>query len=159
VGKDDIPLDPEKGLDPHMCYCMRCGNDTNSLTVGALRKATLSDGRVVYAQRGAGQRKTRADLHKQGINERLEWKELDEREKVPDPNFCDSCREELQKWADIVREGGVYFRCKECSANGVIYGDTDVARATRESLDVQAPDPCGFEFSSCEQHENLVEDE
>ena len=42
-------------------YCPRCGDDTNALAAGEIRKATLSNGQLVYAQKGR-EAKMQADL-------------------------------------------------------------------------------------------------
>lgn len=157
MSDDQIPIDPKRGLDPRLCYCTRCGNDTGSLSVGDVRKAELDNGQVVYASRGKGQKNVSAQLKRQGYIKRLSWQRLDDNEKVPDTGFCESCRKELEEWAELVKEGGVYFRCGECKANGVIHPHTEVSETIRKHMGIEPPKPCGVEFQRCEQHERLVE--
>ena len=158
---DSIPIDPDKGLDPHMMFCVRCGGESNSLTIGALRKAKLPTGQWVYSQAdrrnetardliGRGMVKTRYDL---------DWVKLDEHERVPDPTPCDACAKELKQWAELVEQGGIYFRCKTCSATGVVKPGTDLAIAVRKQAEVDPPDAMGMEFQNCEQHANALEPE
>ncbi len=156
-----IPLDPDKGLDPHMMFCSRCGGESNALTIGALRKAKLADGRWIFSQ--ADQRnKTAKNLIDQGIIRTrydLDWIKLDEDERVPDPTPCDDCQQELKQWADLVAQGGVYFRCKTCSATGVIKPGTDLAVAVREKAKIAAPEAMAMEFQNCDQHAAALEPE
>jgi hypothetical protein len=122
-----IPLHPKRALDPHLCCCARCGKDTNALTVGHIKKGKSSKGWVYFQ---AGDRwKTESKL-----DETLsDVQDLEEGERVPDFSFCDSCRAEITEQKKEVEEnGGVYFRCVGCQAEGVIKGTTPFAKHVRE---------------------------
>jgi len=154
-----IPIDPEKGLDPHLMFCARCGGESNALTIGAMRKAQLDDGRWTYAMRGKG-RLAAKDLEDAGVitnRHNLKWIELDERERVPDPEPCSKCKEELEEWAKLVAEGGVYCQCAQCSMKGVIRPDTVLANAVRAATNIEAPNAVGMEFEQCDQHAVALE--
>jgi hypothetical protein len=71
---------------------------------------------------------------------------------VPDPEPCAKCKEELELWAKLVSEGGVYFKCSQCTATGVIKPDTVLATAVRAHTKIEAPNSVGMEFESCDQH-------
>ena len=53
-----------------------------------------------------------------------------------------------------VAEGGIYFKCATCSINGVMK-DNDFAKAVRAQMEVEAPDPCGVKFDTCEFHKDM----
>ncbi len=145
----NIPLHKTRGLDPHLTYCPRCGGDGTGLTLGALRKATLEDGRVVYAQLGKTAR-TAKDLGLQPFE--LNWVDVDEHERVPDSSICDECEQEVALHKKEVDLGGVYFRCLACSTTGVIKHNHALAVSVRKDAGVKAPEPIGVEFDKCEQH-------
>jgi len=143
-----IPIHKERGLDPHLCFCRRCGEDTGAMTVGAMVKYETPDGRLLYAQAGKGSQAARDA----GINI-LQCKKLEVEagEKVPDIELCSNCEKELENFHAIVKAGGVYFRCKECENEGVIR-KSEFADEVRRLNKVEAPAPCGVEFDTCSQH-------
>jgi len=57
--------------------------------------------------------------------------------------LCDACKEQIQ----IVKDGGVFFKCKDCGANGAIKKDAPLAKAVRKQMGIEAPEPCGVEFT------------
>jgi hypothetical protein len=149
-----IPIDPEKGLDPHLMFCARCGGESNALTIGAMRKAEVEDGQYVYAMRGK-QNITGKNLEDAGAitnRHNLRWEKLDDNERVPDPEPCAKCKEELETWATLVAEGGVYCQCSQCSMKGVIRPGTVLAEAVRSHTKIEAPSPIRMEFENCDQH-------
>ncbi len=151
---DMIPLDPEKGLDPHLTYCPRCGGEANELTIGAVRKAKLPNGQWVYASRNR-LHEVRKELEKQYGYLNLKWEPLDEYEKVPASDVCDKCKEELATFDDVIKSGGVYFKCKECGATGVIKyndGTKEFCDAVRKTAGVPFGRPVGVELEKCEEH-------
>lgn len=151
-----IPLHKDRGLDPHMTFCRRCGEVAEELTVGELRKAEIN-GQWVYANRGRTHEAKMALIKQKLLNygDTLHWQEVMEGERVPAQAFCNKCEEELEQWKMFVGAGGLYFKCKECGATGVIkYTDTSKAMCdeVREKLGVPAPEPAGVEFDTCDQH-------
>jgi predicted RNA-binding Zn-ribbon protein involved in translation (DUF1610 family) len=140
-------------------YCPRCGEDTKAVAMGEIRKATLSNGQLVYAQKGR-EAKMQADLVVKNMvaqGESLTWIDLEPDERVPDNSVCEKCANELSEWADMVKRGGVYFKCRECGANGIVHAGTELAEQVRESQKIAAPAPVGMEFAACEQHKQLLE--
>jgi hypothetical protein len=127
--------------------------------MGEIRKATLSNGQLVYAQEGR-EAKMLTDLRAKNMvaqNEALTWIDLEPDERVPDNSVCEKCTNELSEWADMVKAGGVYFKCQECGANGIVHAGTELAEQVRESQKIAAPAPVGMEFAACEQHQQLLE--
>lgn len=149
-----IPLHKERGLDPHLTFCPKCGGEGTGLTIGELRKAEVNtSGQYVYANRGKTTQ-TGIDLEKQNIiNSRydLHWEEVKEGEKVPDSEPCENCKAEIDEHSKIVSEGGVYFRCAKCKCTGVIKPN-EFTEAIRKHSNIKTPNPCGVEFEKCEEH-------
>lgn len=148
----NIPLHKERGLDPHMAICPRCNKENGEITVGHIKKAQMPDGRWVYASAGDGVRKTQRQLEAQGLPRATGWVDVEEREKVPSPNPCKDCAEEMRVHAEVVKKGGVYFRCEACATTGVIKAESKLAVETRKQNNIEAPDPCGIAFENCAQH-------
>ena len=137
-----ILLHPDKGLNPHMTSCWRCGNNTNEILL-------LGEKNKIYKCQ-------RCDMHhigrpKKGICTRCKsstiefLRELEDMERIPS-GYCADCQKELDEYQQIVAEGGVHFRCRNCQSVGVIK-KSKFADAVRERAGVMAPDPVGVEFS------------
>lgn len=149
-----IPLHKERGLDPHLTFCPRCGGEGAAVTVGAMRKAQLETGQWAYANVGQTEEMGRK-LEKAGAmgsRHSLLWVELGEREKVPDSDPCPKCQEDLKQQREEVEKGGVYFRCSICGASGVIRAEVPYAEAVRIAYGKTNGEPCGVEFDECSQH-------
>lgn len=137
-----IILDRERGLNPRLTFCTRCGGDGAELVLAGNRnwKATCgSCGKVGYGF---------------SISEKCEcgaadWQnrtKLTDYEKLPSPSLCDKCSQEIAEHRQIVAEGGVLLRCK-LGHEGVIK-DSEYARDVRQASGVEAPNPVGVEFES-----------
>ena len=64
-------------------------------------------------------------------------------------NICKECEEEMAEFDKIVECGGVYWKCKNCTAAGVIKPGPD-ADNIRKALNVDIPDPCGVIFNEAD---------
>jgi len=150
----NIPISKERGLDPHLTICPSCGGDGDAITVGIIRKATLPNGQTVYANQGQTT-KTGRDLVNKGIINSpydLAWETItDPNERIISSQPCRKCIEHINEMEQIVKEGGVYFKCKECQQDGVIKKNKFTNRV-REHTGIEAPDPCGVEFNYCVEH-------
>lgn len=146
-----IPLHPDRALDPHLTFCPRCGGEGRGLTIGHLKKAEVEPGKYVYANRGKTTQ-TRRDLEKQGYHGYLSWEDVDEHEKVPDNDVCAACESELKEWEGEIARGGIYWQCKSCSLRGVIKHNAPVCDLVRTEMGIDKPAPCGIEFDKCEEH-------
>ena len=139
-----IPIATDGSLEPHICICVNCGNDTGELSIGVLYKADYKN-KVVYADRNS-----RGRTNKQ-VGYNLEWSHVKEGEKVT-TGFCDDCKTNLKEMADMVRAGGVFFKCEECQQEGAIQARHPLSAEVRKQLGIAAPDPCGIKFVSCAEH-------
>jgi hypothetical protein len=71
---------------------------------------------------------------------------LDDYEKLA-CEVCDECKKEQEMLRAEVAAGGIYWKCSDCRQNGVIKASAELSGMVRKQLKVDAPDPCGVEFS------------
>ena len=67
--------------------------------------------------------------------------------------ICQECQKRIDKQMEehkqIVKDGGIYFRCLKCKTRGVIKPNNKICQETRERLEVDISEPCGIEIDSC----------
>lgn len=143
-----ITLHPERGVNPRMTYCPRCGKDANELVLLGARERKVTCPGCGCVNFGAG---TGGDCGNCG---RPLWNgevgTIGEHERLPATEPCNECRKELDLHAAVVAEGGVYWKCRDCKKSGVIYGSSGLAQAVRKTMGIEPPAPCGVEFSKAE---------
>lgn len=146
-----LSVHPTKGLDPRLTYCRRCGGDCEELTLGAIRKGTLPNGQLVYADVRSKYKLAQELLESGDINHKgdITWSSLDDYEKVPVTEPCNSCKSELLIEAEEVKKGGVYIKCIACGVRGVIKAETNLAKEVRANTGIQAPNSVGLESAGC----------
>jgi hypothetical protein len=66
-------------------------------------------------------------------------------EKIPGSR-CDECQKGREEQDAEVKAGGVFFRCKDCGANGALKAGTDYAKWVREQMKTPTG-TCGVEFT------------
>ena len=145
----NIPLHPTRALDPHLTYCPKCGGDGKGLTVGHLFAFVDRQDRIVCCYNRGDREKTKRSNH--GHLDGYDTREVREGERVPDNQICDTCEKEAAEHRAIVEAGGVYFKCDQCHQTGVIK-DSEFAKDVRKRAGVEAPNPIGVKFESCDQH-------
>ena len=141
---DGIRLHKTKGVNAHMTVCPRCGKDGDSIVLlGAEDKKYLcSECDAVNYGLSKGKSCNRCGstyVSYLGI--------VEDYEKVP--ALCKACEDELETFHKEIKQGGVFFRCTKCGAEGVIKGDSDLAIATRLHTGIKAPKPVGIELNDC----------
>jgi hypothetical protein len=141
----NIPIHPERGLDPHICACRKCGKETGAMTVGHMKVLVNNTGRIktYFSTDQAGRA---LDIQEPGDHIR----EVGEHESVY-IGLCDECESEEKEHHSIVKEGGVFWKCKECHRDGVIK-KSGFADHIRSHMGIEAPKPCGVEFEKCSEH-------
>jgi len=72
--------------------------------------------------------------------------ELRSTEKIP-LGPCEACETELQEHSDVVKLGGIFWKCDDCKGTGAIRHTAPLAQDVRKSVGVEPPDPCGVVFS------------
>ena len=143
---DSIHLHPKKGLNPHMMTCPGCGKDNGSI-------ALLGIANGVFTCRSCGLKHVgfpgspKGGCQKCGGHD-FKRAELYDYDRVPG-GLCAECEAEQKAFDDVVRTGGVYFRCKRCGSQGVIRADVELAKKVREHAKIEAPNPVGVELDEC----------
>jgi DNA-directed RNA polymerase subunit RPC12/RpoP len=143
---DSIPLSPKLGLRPVITTCPRCGEKSNSIVlVGNGRVYTCTTcGRNHVAYKKPSKCGCEGE-----VRPGFTVKPYDESMPILG-DLCAACEKEFAEHAEAVKQGGVYFRCADCSAQGVIKGTSEFARRVREQWKLAAPEPCGVEFTKAD---------
>lgn len=106
-------------------------------------------------------------LSQQGIKLKSGWELLSPTQPIF-PTLCEACNEVLEQNAQIVQDGGVFFKCDQCldegrQAFGVI-PKGKLALGIRHSLNtegsipldepnqIKAYPPCAIAFTECSEH-------
>lgn len=143
-----ITLHPTLGVNPHMTVYTKCGKDIGIAMIGT-RTAILQCNQC--GRKTIGHRQHEPCPECKSTFNFTKLGEVGEHDKLPG-GLCDDCAKEAKEFAEIVSKGGVYFRCANCNATGVIKGHTKLAKAVRKAHKLPAPAPCGIEFENCAQH-------
>lgn len=133
------------GVNPRMTFCPRCGGNGPEIVLLGSRDnvitckncGTLNFGSSSYEKCG----KCETPLYNGEV------RKIRGSEKVPG-GLCDACKTEIKEWEEIVRAGGVFFRC-DCGAEGVVKSDSEMAKAVREHSKIFAPKPVGLSIAKC----------
>jgi len=156
----NIPLHKDRGLDPHMTYCTRCKGDAEELTIGHVKEVTFPDGKVAYYNVG-NLTKLIDDIKRNGGPDYGRYghqtRDVEEREKLPASQPCNKCKEEMKAHMKLVAEGGVYWKCKMCSYEGIVKPGTELAKHVRKEMKIEPPKPCGLMFQKCDEHPGINE--
>jgi len=151
-----ITLHSKLGVNPRLTVCPRCGGDGDELLLlGSQNKKYtcskcgtlhfgLPDKRMPDGRKSSGRH-----CQKCGWEYGGDWKseELTDWERLPAPNPCKKCRDELNEFRKEVEKGGIYWKCTDCKRSGVIKADVELAKLVRNEMDIKPPDPVGIEFS------------
>ena len=142
-----LKLHPTEGVNPRMGVCVQCGEGTGVVLLGANnKKRTCNHCNTVNYGASSNQKcgKCKELLHN------AEVATIDEHEKLPN-GLCDSCTETNKDCEELVKNGGIFFRCLKCKTEGAVKGDTDLAINVRKKLELPAPELCGIELPDCPQ--------
>lgn len=150
-----ITLHPTRGLNPHLTFCSRCGRETNELILignrDDLRKCASCGSGLIGMRRNDPCGK----CGNTGPHELI--RKIDDNERLPASQLCDDCKKEMEENSEIVRQGGVYWKCEECNRSGVIrpgsYASSVRAGVARQKGVELWTEPCGIGFNKCAQHQ------
>lgn len=152
-----IPLEAgDNPLHPRFMICFICGDETDGLAIGAMRKAELN-GKWVYANVGKTSEAVR-NLIKAGHmehGERLHWVALEDNEKVPSAEPCESCMKKIKTERKAIAEGGIFFTCKQCGLKAILSADAPISKRVRKDTGIAAPNPVGLESEGCNIEGNI----
>lgn len=138
----NIELHPEKGVNPRITVCCQCGEDIGLVLLGRHEHKDICNkcGLVYYGGKPLGGECPRC--HTYGWHR----EPIEEHEKIPE-GLCEKCQESQRELDKVVAEGGIYWRCDDCNATGAIRASSPLAKQVREQLGIEAPKPCGVQFS------------
>lgn len=144
MGRDEILLHPQKGLNPRITVCVDCRKEVGVALLGANDKVFVCrpHGQYVVGGLSPGQRTPCGCTSRDLVFERI----LEEHAKLP-MERCAECVEKREAQKKMVEEGGILFQCVDCGCEGAIRPGHPMAVAVRKQLGVPAPKPCGVEFS------------
>lgn len=158
-------LHPKLGVNPVLTYCPRCGGDAPELVLaGDAWVYECSD----CKQKMVGEHPENCPKCKTKMQYVRSY-EPEFGERLPASQPCDKCLEEIKLHKQIVAEGGVYWKCADCKAEGVIKPN-EFTEKVREKLHMEAVPgveaaPCGVEFTkadgcpACGQERRKAEDD
>lgn len=130
-----IRLHKDKGVNPKMTFCRRCGKDANELILVGADEGKYKCDSCVTTIFGYGKGICPKCGHK-GLNR---VGKIGEHERLPATQFCDECKDETAEHQKVVEAGGVHFRCKDCGAEGVVKAGTSFAVQVRQTHQDQDP--------------------
>lgn len=155
-----IQLHPKLGVNPRILLCPRCGEGSTIVLLGIRNRIDTCD--ICKKNWIGGMREcTCGNTYK--TSRELRDSERD----IPGDILCTKCEEEVKQFKQIVREGGLHFKCAECKQIGVIRKNNFTMHVRKQhaadSKDDGFLEPhfkeLGFEFSSCSQHATTAGDE
>lgn len=139
-----IILHPQKGVNPRIGVCTRCGKDLGIILMGARDQViTCKSCGVRNFGYTARHKCPSCKTPLRGSPTRT----IEDSEHLP-MGLCADCERERINQMGEVAKGGVYFRCTNCEVTGVVKADSPFAREARDGLGIQAPEPCGIEFNA-----------
>ena len=142
-------LHKEKGVNPFLTCCYRCGGDTPTLLLVGVYDKVYRCGSCDRKQIGGGARGCERVIDGQRCRGVLVYEStLKDGEKIP-LDLCDACDKECAEWDRIVKDGGIYWKCDGCKRSGVVRGGSEFSQLVRERSKVAAPDPIGFQAATC----------
>lgn len=140
-----IRLHKDKGVNPYLTYCPRCGGDgPDLLLIGAHDR--------VYKCQGCGMThfggRPKGGLCQECGGSVAFERKLEDREKLPG-NLCAACEKEIEEHKKVVEAGGIYFKCADCKIEGVIK-QNEFTERVRKQIGIEVPKPCGVEFTKAD---------
>lgn len=143
----NIQLHPEKGVNPRVTVCMRCNEDVGVALLGR-HDSVYQCNHCDIMNIGGKPKGDRCDSCK---NHGFTFvRKLEDWERLP-VDICTKCQEAQEAIDLAVREGGIYWQCKDCESNGALKASSKLASVVRKKMGIEAPNPVGVEFSKEEQ--------
>lgn len=137
-----IRLDPDRGVNPRMTTCAQCGADTNDIALLGNNDHELKCGYCQAKVLGTAKQRKCPRCKQQALQH---VRRLDDFEKIP-LGLCPACTEKRKKTEEVVRQGGVFWRCAVCGSEGAIRAGHPLAEAVRKQLNIAPPHSAGVTF-------------
>jgi hypothetical protein len=142
-----IHLHKEKGVNPKLTYCPRCGGDGRDLILIGTRENVFQCASCKIHIFGHTTSEPCPKCQDRGPHTFV--RKIEDHEKLPG-GLCESCEKETKLHEQVVAEGGIYFECSDCKKSGVIKVTAPLAGIVREKLGIKAPAPCGVQFTKAD---------
>ena len=145
--ENSLMLHPERGINPRMMVCECCGKDAGIVLLGIHEKVykCVDCGQLHIGKPPLGCQRCKSNVKYDRV--------LNEYERIPN-GLCDDCKNKKNECDEVVKEGGVYWRCKKCGSTGAIKKENELSKIVREKLGVETPKPCGVELDECPACDN-----
>jgi len=138
-----IQLHPTLGVNPKLTICTRCGKDGDELILIGAKEWLVQCDNCHIKIYGGGPCPSCKSTRVSRI------RKIGEHERLPSTSPCKECRKELSVHAEMVRQGGVFFKCKGCGVDGVVKPTAELAKLVRKKMAIAPPDPVGVELGTC----------
>jgi len=139
-----IELHKTKGVNAHMTYCPRCKGEASELILVGADDGIYECNAPSSAggpHKMAGRPRPRMQqAHCPECGYDVSWTRvgtLEDGVRLPATQPCDTCQKEMKEHEAVVEAGGVYFRCNDCKAQGVIKASAPFAMLAREAAQHQ----------------------
>jgi hypothetical protein len=140
--KDSIRLSDKHGVNPSLTYCPQCGKEGDEiLLLGRANEYVCQCGMHIIGGSDA------CPACGAGFEARKFVGEYDASHKRLPGSICPECQAKNDACDAAVREGGVYWRCKDCGSQGALKASAMLSVEVRRKLNRPSPEPCGVEFS------------
>jgi len=144
---DSIPLHPEKGVNPHLTFCPRCGGEASELV---LVGATDTIYECPQEHKILGRPKNNVCPTCGHATTFTVIRKLEDHERLPARQPCDRCQTEMKEFEKVIAEGGIYIQCKDCGMKGVLKANHPLCAEVRGRMNIPTPGPIGVELTKNE---------
>jgi len=132
---------------PTSTFCLRCGQGITGLPNNKIKKCRCPECGTIHYGLPDKIGRARACGSCERIYDKT-WKVMawEDWECMPSKDPCPACKEELTMMANVVKQGGIYWRCNKCHHSGVVGADSELSKKVRLTSKTPAPDPVGIDF-------------
>lgn len=143
MSKDSIRLSKEFGLNATLTICPQCGEKGDEIALaGDSTKYYCNNCSLNFIGETGKKRCPECNSAKHvdtigvfnGFHERL---------MASQP--CKKCQDLNKKQADMIAEGGIYWKCSKCGSSGAINADHPLSAEVRDKMGIPEG-PCGIDF-------------
>ena len=134
-----MKLHKEKGLNPKLTFCPRCGGDANEIILIGIHEGKYTCRKCGMISFGSQTHNRCPRCEQDYLMTRTST--IGEYEKLPASEPCDKCKEH----SEIVKKGGVYWKCSTCGSEGVLKV-SPLSKKVRKLHKIPAPGKCGIDF-------------
>lgn len=146
----NIPISTEHGINPALTICPQCGEEGQDIILAGnsnkWKCLNCDRQQITYVGQTI---KMECPCGNHYRNNKDRWEKIGKFDGSRDKaigGLCQRCEKENAEHKKEVEAGGVYWRCKDCGASGVIKHTADYSKAVRTAMKIQAPDSAGVEW-------------